>query len=418
MLNYKILVTKNKIKILKFFNILFYNFKFNNNLNFNNNLISNSLVNNNSNNILHSKNFKFFSNNNDYKVKFLNQREIKNFNNFFGAKELFNSNLLKINKTIFDLNNFKEFNHKNFVIPVNPLPIFYNNNLAPILNKYLKAITVYNIKNKGIIINYSKIIGFNFNSHNNKLIKNIYKFLAASFYSMYALISKPVFIFTPNKLIIQIFYYLLIPNLFKYKIRYRKRYSYLKKNFSNRIFNKNKFNIKHKYSNNYKYKKFKFNQRILFKKLASVSLINLFPNKFKILCLILSRLFKKPVELDLIRLHYPYNDSNILVNLLSIMINKIKIRIIFKKLFRKAIIKNPNKFSKNISSLPAFLSGMNIKIAGRLLTQKVIPRKTIKIIRKGALTKGKINFYDVARLTKKNKRGAFSITISSGQNFN
>lgn len=339
-----------------------------------------------------------------------------------------NSNNQNINNISFSyLNNNQNnlsnsSNKNNFLIPIQNknIPVVYNNKLAPIINQYIKSMTIFNMKNKGSIFSYSSIIGFNFLSKNNKLIKNVYKFLSTSFYSMYCLISKPVFVITPDKIIIQLFYYLFIPNLFKYKIRNRKKFfnrllkSKRAKSNRNFVNNQNKF----RFSNKFKYKKIKKAQRKIFRKLSNISLINLYPNKFKKICLILSRFFKKPVELDLIRLHYPYNDSNILVNLLGIMINKIKIRIIIRKLFRKAIIKNPNKLeNKNLTLLPSFLSGMNIRIAGRLLTQKVVPRMTVKTIRRGVLAKSKVNFSDVARLTKKNKRGAFSITISSGQNF-
>jgi len=51
---------------------------------------------------------------------------------------------------------------------------------------------------------------------NNKLINNIYKFLYLSFKSMYCLISKPVFIIKSNKITIQLFYFLLIPKIFKH----------------------------------------------------------------------------------------------------------------------------------------------------------------------------------------------------------
>jgi hypothetical protein len=68
-----------------------------------------------------------------------------------------------------------------------------------------------------------------------------------------------------------------------------------------------------------------------------------------------------------------------------------------------------------VTKIPSFLSGINIKIAGRLLTQRVIPRKTINIVRRGALSRIKINYLDKARYTNKNKRGAFSITITTGQ---
>jgi hypothetical protein len=142
-------------------------------------------------------------------------------------------------------------------------------------------------------------------------------------------------------------------------------------------------------------------------------------NKLNKICDILSLYFKKPVELELVRLYYPYFNSNILVNLLGLIINKIKVRFIMKKLFKKAIIKNPTKLSRKnrLTIIPSFLSGIKIRIAGRLLTHRVVPRKTIKTIRRGALARGKVNFLDIARFTNKNKRGAFSITISSGQNF-
>ncbi len=52
---------------------------------------------------------------------------------------------------------------------------------------------------------------------NNRLINNIYKLLYLSFKSMHSLISKPVFIIKSNKIIIQLFYFLLIPKILKHK---------------------------------------------------------------------------------------------------------------------------------------------------------------------------------------------------------
>ena len=48
---------------------------------------------------------------------------------------------------------------------------------------------------------------------------------------------------------------------------------------------------------------------------------------------------------------------------------------------------------------------------------KVIPRKTVQKVQKGIASFGKVNYTDFARYTSKNRRGAFSITVSSGQNF-
>lgn len=238
------------------------------------------------------------------------------------------------------------------------------------INKYLKAINLLNSNSKSKITNNSDNISYNFNKTNNNLIKNINILLEYSFTSMSSLISKPVFEITADKVVIHLYFFV-------------------------------------------------FNSKSIDKSKDSNSFLIKNSNKLNKICQILSLYFKKPVELDLVRLHYPYFNNNILVNLLGIIINKIKIRFIMKNLFKKAIIKNPTKLNrKNRSTIiPSFLSGIKIRIAGRLLTHRVVPRKTIKIIRRGALARGKVNFFDVARFTNKNKRGAFSITISSGQNF-
>lgn len=154
-------------------------------------------------------------------------------------------------------------------------------------------------------------------------------------------------------------------------------------------------------------------------KLANINLIKIYPLKFEKLCEVLNSIFNKPVELDLIRLHYPYLDSNILVRLLAFMINKLKLIRITRRLFNKAVVKSIKKIDNkdHVNIIPAFLSGLTIKVAGRLMKYRVIPRKTVKIVRRGSSSIGKVNYLDTSRYTNKNKRGSFTITIKSGQNF-
>jgi len=388
--------------------------------NINNNIINKSQSKLNANIV---KTFDNLTNNSNQFLLYENKLIINKIFNTFNINK---TNEIKIEQTMNAILNFNYFYSKIEAISgfSNPVEILYNNNnnnstiaynqdKKPIINQYLKSMSIYNMRKNGIFISYSNIIGYHFNTESNKLIKNIYKLLAGSFKSMYCLISKPVFVMTPDKIIIQLFYFLFIPNILKFK----KIFKYGKRNkLSKQISLKRKKRFKKQYRN---FRKIKINVRIKLRKLSNVVITKVFKDKFKKLCDILSHLFKKPVQLDLIRLHYPYNDSNILVNLLGIMINKIKLRIIFRKLFEKAVIKKINtetgKSRNNI--IPAFLSGINIRVAGRLLTHRVIPRKTVKTIRRGAAATGKINFSDVARYTNKNKRGAFSITVSSGQNF-
>lgn len=292
-----------------------------------------------------------------------------------------------------------------------------NNKYSPIINQYLKEMSKFNMYRKGIFISYNKFIGFNFN-YTNKLIKNIYIILYSSFKSMYCLISKPVFTITPDKISIQLFYYLFVPNLLKLKKinLYKnsgKKYIKLIRNIKDLKYKHKIFKLEIS-----KYRRFK-KSKINLLNLSNNALTKVFSNKLEILCKILSNLFKKPVELNLIRLHYPYFDSNILVNLLGIMINKVKLRIIIRKLFANTVIKNLSNvnLNRNNNIIPAFLSGINIRVAGRLLTQRVVPRKTVKTVIRGASARSKVNFRDIATYSNKNRRGAYSITIKSGQNY-
>jgi hypothetical protein len=177
---------------------------------------------------------------------------------------------------------------------------------------------------------------------------------------MSCLISKPIIVITPNKVVIQLFYYL------------------------------NKFNYNKLLNNN---------------------------DKLQSLCLNLSKIYKKPVELELDRLHYPYYDSNILSNMIGLISNIVKLRFIIKKLFTIAKIKKTNNFINKYSIIPSYLSGFKIRVAGRLLTQRVVPRLTVKTIQRGTLARGKAQFVDSARFSNKNKRGSFSITVTTGHIF-
>jgi hypothetical protein len=261
-----------------------------------------------------------------------------------------------------------------------------------IINNYIKSLSKFNTYLDGIVFNYKQQINYNFSSisSNNILIKKIYPFLLFTFSSMNSLISKPVFEFTSQKVVIHLFFY---------------------------IFKNNNKNVRG-YANSVRNASAAKVKSIAGAAPAAVegnTFLRVNKIKLNILCQILSRYFKKPVELDLVRLHYPYLDSNIFVNLLQILINKIKLRIIMQKFFKKAIIKNPIKSNNNVlNKIPSFLSGIKIKIGGRLLTNKVVPRQTVKIVRRGALSRAKINFLDVARYTNKNKRGTYSITVSTG----
>jgi Mitochondrial ribosomal protein (VAR1) len=310
---------------------------------------------------------------------------------------------------------------------------------------------------------------------NNRLIKYSYKLLFYFFKSMYCLISKPVFLVTPDKVVIQLKYFLNIPkykvfkfySIFKNKLIRKKREALIKQkeqikkrerlekeNFkfriqksnnlqsgvelarvlnplenlsSNHTFNSERPTKKTQRSPKLHWKVAKTLQRlnnklrkkILFN-LNKYNLFRVFSPKFKLICEILNKKFKKPVEFQLIRIHQPYQDSNILANLLSLNIRnkKFKTNVKIEKLFQKRVVKNVYDYNnKSVNFIPTFLSGINIRIGGRLMREKIIPRISHKTFERGARSIGKVNYLDSASITNKNRKGSYTLKISSGQNF-
>lgn len=272
--------------------------------------------------------------------------------------------------------------------------------------------------------------------------EDIIKLISAFFKTIYCLISRPKFINTPDKIIIEILYYITIPdhNIFKW-------YNFIYPNIAgqkaaaashtqNNIIKKNK---KKPTIKTILYKNFLVKKTLF--KLNNTNIVNLYFNKFAILFKLLQsrspldkrkQVINKPIEFNLIRLHKSDYDSNILAQLFILILKKKNIRIAINKLFTKnniasAIASNcyAKASEKNYSNASfskctqplAYISGLYIKIGGRLMREPIIPRITTKKFEIGAIATGKVNFVDSARITKKNKKGAFTIKITYAQNF-
>lgn len=245
----------------------------------------------------------------------------------------------------------------------------------------------------------------------------------------------------------------------------------------------------------------------LYEEFPYISFASSFKSKLEILSVILKKIFKKEVEFEIIKAQLPFQDSNILAQVLGYNANNYKFRRMLKILMPRAVIKNSSKefsylpsnrphkqgastvsqtidplfakkiatslnlklkdlnslFSQPSSYLPPFffskykgidhsltleqindpfhscstispnishngqtkekqkisyLSGMNIKLAGRLMTQSIRPRFTVQSKQEGSLARVKVHFTEKSRFTGKNKRGAFSFTVSLGHVFN
>ena len=149
--------------------------------------------------------------------------------------------------------------------------------------------------------------------------------------------------------------------------------------------------------------------------------------RFQMLTDYLNSVFKSEVELDLVRLHKVFYDGQILVQDIALKSYKYRFVKLVSKLFKRLHIQkldytnNLNKTEGNsglsLFSSPSYLSGINIKLAGRTFRQRVVPRMTVKRIQKGSLTNVNVQFIDKARFTSKTRRGAYSFTVTLGHVF-
>lgn len=159
---------------------------------------------------------------------------------------------------------------------------------------------------------------------------------------------------------------------------------------------------------------------------------------FEDLCNLLNILFKKEVTLVLTRIKRPYFDVNMLAllfykntqsrrtrffRLISLMIQTFahKYNWAARPGDQKINLKSYNATeSDKLSWSPLeqdkgmdALKGFRVKLGGRLLSQKIIPRISSKTYIKGKLARGKVHFTNTSRIYNKHKRGAYSITITT-----
>lgn len=195
--------------------------------------------------------------------------------------------------------------------------------------------------------------------------------------SIPCLISKPSFSHTNHKVTIQLFYY--IPNTLQ-----NKKYTSSESVFSNEM-------------------------RPMLTSLSTY----------------LCQLYKKEVSLVMIRLHYPYLDSYILAQYLAHNApNNTFIQ------FQETIFTNAAKAFYS-SDLPSHITGIKVQISGRLITESVIPRITVKSSLIGSFCSSQTQtqsqksvhqnsnntgfssrrLIDYSRFTHKNNIGSFTIKV-------
>ena len=168
----------------------------------------------------------------------------------------------------------------------------------------------------------------------------------------------------------------------------------------------------------------------LFENNNATILSELFGQKFSYLTDYLTKLFNAEIELNLVRLYKPYQDSNILVQFLNSESYNNKFIRLVSRLFKNINISNSKKaeiFSeynllaigkKDYISYPSNISGVNVKLAGRPLNERIIPRLTVKRAQRGSFNRLNAKMIEKSIYTDKTRKGAYSFTVTLSQNFN
>lgn len=215
----------------------------------------------------------------------------------------------------------------------------------------------------------------NINTLNREMLRT--KIIDHYFSPIKALSSKPNYIVTRDKVIINVFYY--IPRRKKLKLKKFK-------------LNKNKLNT------------------ISAGKNSKIKGLN--RNTVNNLGDLLSKLFDRQVELQFVKLNYPYLNRTILAKYIRHNTNKYKFRKIKGYLFRKRpIVKNVESNEAYSMDLPSHIVGMKIKISGRLKKERVRPRKTVSMTKIGGFNGEKDLLIEYGSHTSKNKHGAYTVKV-------
>ena len=167
--------------------------------------------------------------------------------------------------------------------------------------------------------------------------------------------------------------------------------------------------------------RFKPNLTATVKNHHSTSLFNLGTDKFLFnsirtqkLLVVLSKLFGKNVKLQLVRLYNPFKDSKILAQLIGLNGKDYKFYKIEDMLFSRAVINKKLNRNSNLiefTQMASILNGIKIRLAGRLITQNIVPKNTVTFVERGGFAKGYNNLNDCSTFTTKNKLGTYSVKV-------
>lgn len=135
--------------------------------------------------------------------------------------------------------------------------------------------------------------------------------------------------------------------------------------------------------------------------------------------------FNTQIKLQLSFLKGCYLDSNILAQFISMKSRKVRIFRILRTIFNRAHIYKyqmnipyRNAYyllyslkDKKLPFIPSLITGIKVKVSGRLPTQRVVPRKTINKVDIGGVKPNKRSIMEFSSFANKNRRGRFNVKV-------
>lgn len=122
---------------------------------------------------------------------------------------------------------------------------------------------------------------------------------------------------------------------------------------------------------------------------------------------VLTRVWARPVELRLVKLHYPYLNSDILAAFIVKNLEHDRFERVVSKLFGVA---TPVRHVKD-SNLPSYIIGIKIRLAGRLTTEASRPRMTVQSAQIGSFKNSTRTLIEAGQSSTANKKGALTVQV-------
>lgn len=130
---------------------------------------------------------------------------------------------------------------------------------------------------------------------------------------------------------------------------------------------------------------------------------------------LLSKEFERQVELRIIKIQNPYLDRNILAEYIGKNASLYNFRRLKNNAMRKTKITrySDNNNNKNFAGtdMPSDIIGRMIIFSGRLVTERLRPRKTVSTSKIGTFTSNNKLIMESGSFTGKNARGAYTVKV-------